>query len=157
MCFSLVFNTCLKAMLLQWYCLWLLILLLVSETRVYCFPLLFTLCFTTVFPCVGRKESDSHDKRVVEFGKCHVSRSAYRNVLVSQTNDTSYTDIYMTDTVYWHWLRAERNVIRVCVLIVWLWDVGSSIWRRPCLSYKFCPPRLLLWVLSWSGLVWSGL
>lgn len=32
------------------------------------FRLLF-ICFTIVFPCPGRKESDTHDKRVVKFGK----------------------------------------------------------------------------------------
>lgn len=42
-------------------------------------------CFIIVFPCLGRKESDSHDKRLVEFGKCHVVQPASRNVIAEQT------------------------------------------------------------------------
>lgn len=39
------------------------------------------------FPCLGRKESDTHDKRVVEFGKCHVVQAASRCVY-SRANTT---------------------------------------------------------------------
>lgn len=38
-------------------------------------------CYIIVFPYLGRKESDSHNKRVVEFGKCHMVRPASRNVI----------------------------------------------------------------------------
>lgn len=65
-------------------------------------------CFIVVFPCLGRKESDTHDKRLVEFGKCHVVQP-----MIPQC-----------------WRRANTTsviwvAVSVCIWAMWLWTYSS--------------------------------
>lgn len=61
----------------------------------------FVVFFITFFPCVGRKESDTHDKRVVEFGKCHVVQYWPKNAV----------------------FNSRANTIHLCLL----WDIFISV------------------------------
>lgn len=74
-------------------------------------------CFIVVFPCLGRKESDSHDKRVVEFGKCHVVQPASRSVYNRANSNGNRKSIR----------RRRCDSVGVWLWAMWLWTYSSRV------------------------------
>lgn len=64
------------------------------------------------FPCLGRKESDTHDKRVVEFGKCHVVQGSLSLCFIAEQ---TLRDVFTWRLVFDSGLCGYGRIIAIAV------------------------------------------